>query len=135
MPHEHGKLADNQLTPGGNMPFSDCSLFVFDTPTYPEGILHINREGGILISCDSIKNWTEVDPFFSPETGKLYQHLGFMGTATISKIWQQACQVQAQDFARLKTLSFKHLLSAHGEPFLYDADKKLALTIKQEFNI
>ncbi|HRE32597.1 MAG TPA: hypothetical protein PLD88_11535 [Candidatus Berkiella sp.] len=115
------------------MPFPDCSLFVFETSVYPEAILHINREGGILITCDSIKNWTYVDEFFTEETGKSYASLGFLGEATISKIWQQACNIQAQDFARLKLLSFKHLLSAHGEPLLNNADEKVMATIKQEF--
>lgn len=133
--HDHGKSTDIELVPGGRMPFSDCSLFVFESSLYPEAILHINREEGILIACDSIKNWVEVDKFFSEETGKLYQHLGFLGSATISKVWQQACHINPQDFIRLKSLNFKHLLSAHGEPLLNDANEKLSLTIKEEFHL
>jgi hypothetical protein len=129
--HDNHKFTDVALIPDGEMPFPDCSLFVFETSTQPEAILHINREGGILITCDSVKNWSTVDAFFSEETGKLYETLGFLGEATISKIWLQACNVQAQDFARLQSLTFKHLLSAHGEPLLNDADKKLSLTISQ----
>jgi hypothetical protein len=133
--HDNHKLTDIELIPNGKMPFPDCALFVFETSTHPEAILHINREGGILITCDSVKNWTTVDGFFSEQTGKLYTKLGFIGSATISKIWQQACHIQAQDFARLKLLTFKHLLSAHGEPLLNNADEKLSSTIKQEFKI
>lgn len=133
--HDHKKTTDIELIPNGKMPFQDCSLFVFETSIYPEAILHVNREGGILITCDSVKNWTTIDEFFNEQTGKLYTNLGFLGSATISKIWQQACKVQAQDFARLKLLTFKHLLSAHGEPLLNDAHEKLSSTIKQEFGI
>ncbi len=133
--HENKKSTDIELIPGGKMPFPNCSLFVFETSTQPEAILHVNTDGGILITCDSVKNWTVVDEFFSEETGKLYEKLGFLGVATISKIWQQACHIQAQDFARLKLLKFKHLLSAHGEPLLNDAYEKLCSTIKQEFGI
>ena len=61
--------------------------------------------------------------------------LDFFGFATISKIWQQACNVQAQDFIRLKFLSFRHLLSAHGEPLVNDAYEQLAATIKQKFGV
>ncbi|MBI2792514.1 MAG: hypothetical protein HYX61_11195 [Gammaproteobacteria bacterium] len=135
MQHANEKITDVELTPQSQMPFPNCALFVFETSIHPEGILHLNQEGGILITCDSVKNWTAIDEFFSEQTGKLYENLGFLGTATISKIWQQACQIQAQDFARLKLLSFKHLLSAHGEPLLKVADEKLAKTIKQEFKI
>ncbi|MCS5707793.1 hypothetical protein CC99x_002630 [Candidatus Berkiella cookevillensis] len=133
--HENNKFTNNELITNGKMPFPDCSLFVFKTSIHPEAILHINREGGILITCDSIKNWITVDKFFSEETGKLYEKLGFLGMATISKIWQQACNIQAQDFAGLKLLTFKHLLSAHGEPLFNNAYEKLAVTIQQEFGI
>ncbi|MBS0289638.1 MAG: hypothetical protein JSS07_06350 [Proteobacteria bacterium] len=135
MKHQNEKSATVELVVNGKMPFPDCSLFVFESATQPEAILHINREGGILITCDSIKNWNFIDKFFSEETGKLYTNLGFLGEAAISKIWQQACNIQAQDFARLKSLTFKHLLSAHGEPLLNHAYEKLTSTIEQEFGI
>jgi len=131
MQHDHHKMTDVELIPNGKMPFPDCSLFVFETSTQPEGILHINREGGILITCDSIKNWTKPDAFFSDETASLYQKLGFMGTATISTIWLQACKVQVQDFKQLLLLPFKHLISAHGEPLLMVAHEQLTLSIEQ----
>jgi hypothetical protein len=133
--HDNKKSTDIELITNGKMPFPDCSIFVFETSTQPEAILHVNREGGILITCDSVKNWNIIDEFFSEQTGKLYDKLGFLGAATISKIWQQACNIQAQDFARLKLLTFKHLLSAHGEPLLNNAYEKLSSTIKQEFEI
>lgn len=131
MQHDHAKTADVELIVNGKMPFADCSLFVFETSMQPEGILHINREEGILISCDSIKNWTKQDAFFSDETAKLYQKLGFIGTATISQMWLQACKVQAQDFKQLLALPFKHLISAHGEPLFQVAHEQLALSIQQ----
>lgn len=133
--HDNGKHTDIDLIPNGTMPFPDCSLFTFETSVHPEAILHLDREGGILITCDSIKNWTYIDDYFSKETGELYKKLGFIGSATISKIWQQACKVQAQDFEKLQLLTFKHLLSAHGEPLFNHAHEKLALTIKDEFGV
>ena len=116
------------------MPFPDCSFFIFETSIYPEGFLHITKEGGILITCDSIKNWVSADPFFSTETAKLYDEQGFFGYASVSKIWQDACNIQASDFIKLKALSFCHLLSAHGDPLLNDADSKLTTTIEKEFS-
>lgn len=133
MQHSHHKATDVELIPNDKMPFPDCSLFVFETSTQPEGVLYLQREGGILITCDSVKNWIRSDRFFSHKTAKLYQNLGFFGTASISTIWLQACQVQAQDFRKLQQLPFKHLLSAHGEPLLNVAHEQLALSIQQAF--
>lgn len=135
MKDENNASIDVELIPGGLMPFPNCSLFVFETSTHPEGILHIAQEGGILVTCDSIKNWLYADQFFSAETGKLYEKQGFFGPASISNVWQQATQVKASDFTRLKSLSFRHLISAHGEPILNDAYEQVSNSIKKEFEL
>lgn len=135
MKHDDNRMADIELSTGGKMPFENCAFFQFETTKFPEGILHINQEGGILITCDSIKSWVAPDQFFSEKTAQLYQKQGFFGSATISSVWRQAMEVQAADFARLKLLSFRHLISAHGEPLLNAAYDKLTTTIKLEFKI
>jgi hypothetical protein len=135
MTHANNRATDIQLVPNGQMPISDCSIFIFETSTYPEGILHISQHGGILITCDSIKNWVTADPFFSPETARAYEEQDFFGAASISQVWKQACNVSASDFARLKTLAFNHLLSAHGEPLLNNANELVTKTIRQEYGI
>ena len=43
--------------------------------------------------------------------------------------------VKASDFERLKQLSFRHLLSAHGEPILNTAYQNVLDTIKQEYGV
>lgn len=135
MQHQNDRLSDVLLVPNGKMPFTGCSFFKFETSVQPEGILHIAREGGILVTCDSIKNWVSADQFFSADSAKLYQEQGFFGAATISKVWQDACKVQASDFIRLKFLTFKHLLSAHGEPLLNNAYEAVMETIKKEYTV
>lgn len=135
MEQADGRGTDIELSPNGQMPFPDCSLFLFETSKYPEGILHIAKEGGILITCDSIKNWLSPDQFFSPETAKLYQAQSFFGSATISQVWKEATEVKAADLERLKLLSFRHLISAHGEPLLNNAREALTKTLKFEFDI
>jgi hypothetical protein len=135
MKHENNRVTDIDLTPNGLMPFQNCTLFVFDTSVHPEGILHIDQDGGILVACDSIKNWLGGDQFFSSETEKLYEAQGFFGPASISPIWKQACAVKASDFIRLQSFSFNHLLSAHGDPLLDKANIELKKTIKKIFRI
>jgi hypothetical protein len=132
MQHHNNRLADVLLAPNGIMPFTGCALFIFETSEYPEGILHIAKEDGILVTCDSIKNWVSADPFFSTASAKLYQEQGFFGIATISNVWKEATKVQSSDFVRLKSLKFKHLLGAHGEPLLNYAYDAIALTIQRE---
>jgi hypothetical protein len=135
MLHTNNRKADFQLSPAAKLPFPDGSIFIFETSAHPEAVIHISKEGGILITCDSIKNWTSADQFFSDTSAKLYDKQGFFGTATISNVWKQACMVNSSDFLRLKAIKFNHLLSAHGEPLLNNADEFVTQTIKQEYGV
>lgn len=129
MEHAQNRATDMELKPGGQMPFSGSSFFLFETSQCPEGVFHFDQNGGILITCDSIKNWLAPDSFFDDATAKLYQQQGFFGTASVSSIWKQATQVQSTDFQKLMTLPFQHLISAHGVPLLNKAKEKVANSV------
>lgn len=134
MLYENGLTPDRELTPGGEMPFPGCALFVFETSNQPEGILHLNRDGGILISCDSIQNITATDQFYSPETAKFTHEHGLVKPANISFIWLGATHTKGLDFERLlKELSFKHLITAHGEPLMDEAYEQVTATVMRVF--
>lgn len=134
MTYESGLKPDRDLLPNGDMPFPGCSVFVFETSTLPEGILHINRDEGILISCDSIQNITSTDEFYSTDTAKSFQDQGLVKAANISPVWLGATHTNAGDFNRLlKTMTFRHLLTAHGEPLMNTAYEQLTATIKRVF--
>jgi hypothetical protein len=135
MKHADNRLTDVELIPNGQMPFPKSSLFTFETSVHPEGIMHIAQEGGILVTCDSLKNWIMPDQFFSEKTAKWYEEQGFFGAGNISPVWKQTTQTKSDDFVRLKKLKFRHLLSAHGEPLLDHAYELIAKTIEQEYGI
>lgn len=123
------------LIPGGLMPFPNCSLFVFETSIQPECILHIEREGGILVSCDSIQNITFIDEFYNTETATSFAEQGLVRPANITPIWLGATNTKASDFERLlKSLTFLHLLTAHGEPLLNHAHEQVTQTVKRVFS-
>lgn len=132
--HESGHVADKTLTVVGDMPFADCSLFVFETSSQPEGVLHIDAHGGVLVSCDSLQNWVEPDRFFDDESAELMSAQGFFQKANIGPGWLHACAPQASDFERIKALSFQHLISAHGEPLRDTAHADLSATFADKFD-
>jgi hypothetical protein len=115
--HENDPTPDKQLAPGGEMPFAGCSVFTFRTSKLPEGILHIDRAGGILVACDSLQNWLAPDEFFSNDSSKMMRELGFFQAANFGPLWMKVNEPQAQDFVRLFELPFQHVLAAHGSPF------------------
>lgn len=135
MDHEGGHATDGVLRVGGEAPVRGASVFVFETATMPEGLLLVERQGGILISCDSLQNWAEPDRFFDEASIEKMSAIGFLQPANIGPGWRQACNPQASDFARVNELAFCHLLPAHGTPILGDAKTKLAATFRREFPV
>lgn len=132
--YESGLKADQELIPGGPTPFPDCALFVFESATQPECALHIQREGGILVTCDSIQNITATDEFYNSETAKSFQDQGLIKPANISPIWLGATNTHAADFKKLlASYTFSHLLTAHGEPLLENAKEQVSRTVERVF--
>lgn len=117
MQHEHGLTPDKELTPDGQMPFAGCSLFNFRTIKRPEGILHIDRAGGILVSGDSLQNWLAPDEFFSEDSRKMMTEMGFFQAANFGPLWMKVNEPKAEDFVHLLELPFRHVLAGHGSPF------------------
>jgi hypothetical protein len=133
--HESGLPTDVELAPGGPMPFSGCSLFVFETSSKPEGVLRLDRDGGILIGVDALQNWRAPDRFFDESSIALMRQFGFFQPANVGPGWRQAYKPQASDFARLKQLSFRHVLCAHGEPLRDTAHAEFSDRFQREFGV
>ena len=135
MQHSHDLVPDQLLSEGGALPFSGASLFVFQHTKLPECIVRIDREGGILVACDALQNWLAPDAFFSDESRQMMTQMGFFQRANIGPVWMQVNEPQAQDFVRLKTLSFKHVLPGHGAPLRDHAQEAFSDRFAQVFSI
>lgn len=134
MQDENHAQIDFILEPNANMPFERCAIFPFQTSSFPEAVIYIDEHDGILITCDSVKNWIQPDEFFSKETASLYQKLGFFHTASIADVWIGATKTKQADFETILTLPFQHLLSAHGKPLLDNAKDCLMESVKHTFS-
>ncbi len=135
MEHETGLQATRTLTPEGPLPVSDASLFDFRSTRIPEGILRIDRDGGILIACDALQNWTAPDEFFSDASRELMQQMGFFTPANLGPVWVQRAAPEGEDFARLKELPFKHALCGHGDPLRDTAHEEYSATFQRMFGV
>lgn len=129
MVDEHNSKIDHILKDENVLPFANSKLLSFKSAKFPEAVIHLADHNGILITCDSIKNWISADEYFSARTAELYKQLGVFGTATINDVWLQATETKKSDFDRILKQEFKHLLSAHGEPLIDSAHQLLTETV------
>ncbi|MEO9020427.1 MAG: hypothetical protein ABI314_07945 [Gemmatimonadaceae bacterium] len=124
-----------QLVSGGEMPVHDASLFEFTSTTRPEGILRLDREGGIMISCDSLQNWVGPDEFFDESTIATMQKMNFFTETGIGLAWIHAGEPKPDDFVRLKHLAFRHALCGHGEPAIGNVQSGYHAAFQRFFNV
>ncbi len=128
-----GSSIDEELRVGVALPIPDATFFPFATSKTPEGLLLLAREGGVLIACDSLQNWRAPDQYFNEAAATNMGQWGFIKPANVGPGWLKAGAPQASDFAQVTALSFKHLLSGHGEPLRNDAHAQLSATFERLF--
>lgn len=122
---------DQPLVDGSKGPISDSVVHVLDLPKQKEAVLLLKREGGILISCDSLQTWTGPDRYFNLITKLIFWWQKQFGSAHSPDPWRKACHPDAHCYENIAALEFKHLLSAHGEPLRENAKQHLLQTIAQ----
>ena len=135
MEHETGLQSTRTLGGDEALPISDASLFDFRTTQIPEGILRLDRAGGILIACDALQNWLAPDEFFSDSSREMMQQMGFFTPANLGPVWVQRAAPEAEDFKRLKQLSFRHALCGHGDPLRDTAQEDYGATFSRLFGV
>lgn len=114
-------------------PITDASMFRFETTAIPEGIIRLDRDGGILIACDALQNWLAPDEHFCDTSCRRMQEMGFFTPANIGPVWMQAAAPAKDDFDRLLTLDFKHALCGHGSPLREDAKTRYSARFQTLF--
>jgi hypothetical protein len=135
MKDEHGLPPDKELVPDGETPFAGCTTFAFRSTKLPELILRIDRAGGILVAADALQNWVSPNEFFSDETQAMMTEMGFFQSANLGPLWMQMNEPKADDFARLRQLSFRHVLCGHGEPLRDEAKDAFSSRIAKVFSV
>jgi len=125
----HQKLAD--------VPISDGQLFSFRDTVKPEAALLIERDGGVLVTCDSVQNWMNQEGCSFLARG-LTRAMGFMHPMNIGPPWRKLMTAKGGslrgDFDRMLALPFEHAIGGHGDPAKGDAKAGLEATVSRVFD-
>jgi len=135
MKHERGVETDRELVPGQPGPIAGASVFIYETAAVPEAIIRLDAQGGVLVSCDSLQNWSGPDEYFDEASAAMMAANGFFRTANVGPGWRSASKPEASDFERLIEMEFRHLLSAHGDPLIDSAHEDVVATLKELFGV
>ncbi len=110
-------VIDEELSSAARLPFDDGEIFEFAGTAHPECTLLLNREEGILLSCDAIQNYGDYS-YNNIPAKILMPFIGFPKTTIVGPMWLKAMTKEGgsleSEFRRLLLLKFDRLLAGHG---------------------
>ena len=123
--------ADEVVSDSTELPIEDAQLVDFKLCTPGEALMLLPREGGILISGDSLQNWAKADEYFNFTARVMMKMMGFLKPHNIGPGWLKTAQPDLNEIKALLDLDFDHLLPAHGEPVINGAKAAYSVTINR----
>lgn len=131
MQHAPGLVTHQELRPGSS-PIEKSSIFVFEHAAVAEGIINLEVQGGVLLTCDSYQNWTNFDG--CSLLGRLMMKVMGFGPTLIGGPWAKKAGPEVRaDFDRLLEEPFKHLIPGHGAVSRDKAKEGLKTAIANRF--
>jgi hypothetical protein len=123
--------ADVWLSDENNLlPIKDSSLKIFNSSHPSEAIAILNREGGILITGDSLQNTAEPDEYANIFAKLMMKKMGFYKPYNVGPGWLEFAKPEINDVRSILDLDFNHVLPAHGDPVIVDAREKFRPAIE-----
>ncbi len=107
----------DERTDGTTLPLGGSRLIVIRS-TPPEGLLLLERDGGVLISGDTLQNWGAPDVYFNWLGRGMARAFGFVKPHNVGPGWLRQCKPPAGELRALLDRDFTHVLPAHGAPVL-----------------
>lgn len=116
-----------------SLPFEDAELFQFEHTLRKEAAIVVKRAGGILITCDALQHWPNTKGC-SAMAKLVARGIGFLKTpVVIGPPWRKSMTPPKgslqEDFDRLASLEFKHMVGAHGAALRDTAKENVRIAI------
>ena len=118
------------------LPFLDAQLFCFNGTIQPEAALILQREKGLLLTCDAIQHYGDYNHNNLPAR-IILPFMGFPKTTLVGPIWLKLMTPEGSslktEFEQLLTLDFDALLSSHGSFLAHGAKAAVQAAVEKAF--
>lgn len=123
--------AHEEMTPDSKLPLEGAKLITFPSSKVPEGMILLEREGGILLPGDALQNWHRADEYFNLPAKLVMKLMGFLKPCNVGPGWLKAAKPRASDVRTVLDLDFRHVLPVHGSTVLGDAKARFRPAIER----
>jgi hypothetical protein len=111
---------DAEMDATTTLPFEGARLHVIASNP-PEGLLVLERHGGVAIVGDALQHWAAADPYFNFMGRHMLRMMGFIRPHNVGPGWLRQGKPPKEHLRAILDLGFTKLLPSHGEPVLGDA--------------
>lgn len=122
--------ADVAMTADTDLPVAGARLHVIDG-LVPEGLLVLERHGGIVVAGDCLQNWHRADSFFSFGAKVSMKLMGFIKAHNVGPGWLRGAKPNVQHVKNILEIEFEHVLPSHGSEVINDAKAKYRPAIQR----
>jgi hypothetical protein len=105
---------DETMDATSKLPLDGAKLFVFQSTKIPEGLLLLEREGGILVAGDCLQHWHKTDRYFSFLAKIMLPIMGFVKAYNVGPGWLANAKPSGDELRKVLDLPFEHVLPSHG---------------------
>jgi hypothetical protein len=123
---------DIWLDENSSLPVPNARLKLFKTANPAEGMLLLNRNGGVLIAGDALQNTPQPDEYVNLPARFMMKKMGFFKPCNVGPGWLQFAKPQVSEVRSILNLDFEHVLPAHGEAVIGGAKEKFRPAIEGE---
>ena len=113
--------ADVEIDEDTVLPIPSATLYHFKSTTPGEGLILLDRDGGILVSGDCLQNWRRTDRYFSLIARPMMKWMGFIKPHNVGPGWLRLAKPDVGELRGLLDLNFEHVLPAHGTAVIGNA--------------
>lgn len=126
--------ADRILKPGSELPIKGASYHEFTTSHPKEGLILLEREGGILLAGDSMQNWPKPDKYFNWFAKIMMKRMGFIEPSNFGPGWLELAKPEKDELMEKARLDYSVLLPAHGNPIMANAQQGFIKAAEQAYS-
>ncbi len=114
------------------LPIPDATLKVIHSSKPPEAICRLDRQGGILITADSLQHTPKADEYFNLPARLMMKRMGFLKPYNVGPGWLQFASPSAAEVRSILDMDFEHVLPGHGTAVIGGAKEKFRPAIEGE---
>lgn len=123
---------DEWLSEDSGLPIAGARLKVFASSNPLEAVCLLERDGGILITGDSLQHTPMPDEFYNFPAKIMMKRFGFLKPYNVGPGWLQFAHPSAADVRSIIDLDFDHVLPGHGTAVIGDAKAKYRPALEGE---